>query len=150
MAKNTTVVKHYGRVSETPCFPGEKSQGITTDSENYCGDRELIRCSIFNTTGSFGQPPVLSQKQCDAEGRLIVKARLSCSVWILAAKLPRSALNVAVDSWVDFYFSPVSSSGDRMRTNPTRCNCAARRYIHSPRGDTISRSRRGKCRVHVK
>ena len=25
--KNTTVVKHYGRVSETPCFPGEKSPG---------------------------------------------------------------------------------------------------------------------------
>ena len=25
--KNTTVVKKYGRVSETPCFPGEKSTG---------------------------------------------------------------------------------------------------------------------------
>ena len=23
VAKNTTVAKHYGRVSETPCFPGE-------------------------------------------------------------------------------------------------------------------------------
>ena len=28
-----TVVKHYGRVSETPCFPGEHSQKISTDSE---------------------------------------------------------------------------------------------------------------------
>ena len=30
---NTTVAKHYGRVSETPCFPGENSQEISTDSE---------------------------------------------------------------------------------------------------------------------
>ena len=27
------VVKQYGRVSETPCFPGENAQEISTDSE---------------------------------------------------------------------------------------------------------------------
>ena len=31
--KITTVVKHYGRVSETPCFLGENSQEISTDNE---------------------------------------------------------------------------------------------------------------------
>ena len=31
--KNTTVVKQYGSVSETPCFPGENSQEISTNSE---------------------------------------------------------------------------------------------------------------------
>ena len=31
--KNTTVAKQYGRVSETPCFPGENSQEISKDSE---------------------------------------------------------------------------------------------------------------------
>ena len=30
--KHTTAVKHYGRVSETPCCPGENSQEISTDS----------------------------------------------------------------------------------------------------------------------
>ena len=29
----TTVVKHYGRVSETPCFPRENSQEVSSDSE---------------------------------------------------------------------------------------------------------------------
>ena len=32
--KNTTAAKHYGRVSETHCFPGENSQEISTDSVN--------------------------------------------------------------------------------------------------------------------
>ena len=31
--KNTTVAKHYEQVSETPCFPGEISQEISTNSE---------------------------------------------------------------------------------------------------------------------
>ena len=52
--KNTTVAKQYGRVSETPCFPGVNSQEISTGSELIYGDRELIRRSIFNTAGSFG------------------------------------------------------------------------------------------------
>ena len=34
--KNTTVAKQYGRVSDTPCFPGENSQEISAI-------RELIR-----------------------------------------------------------------------------------------------------------
>ena len=53
VAKNTTVANHYGRISETPCFPGKihrKSPQIV----NYYGDSELVRRSIFNTTGSFG------------------------------------------------------------------------------------------------
>ena len=33
VVKNTMVAQHYGRVSETPCFPGENSQEISTDSE---------------------------------------------------------------------------------------------------------------------
>ena len=33
VTKNTTVVKQYGRVSETPCFPGENSQEISANSE---------------------------------------------------------------------------------------------------------------------
>ena len=53
--KNTTVAKHYGRVSETPCFPVENTQDISTDSELIYGDSELIRRNIFNTAGSFGQ-----------------------------------------------------------------------------------------------
>ena len=32
-SKTTTVANHYGRVSETPCFPGENSQEISTNSE---------------------------------------------------------------------------------------------------------------------
>ena len=44
------VVKHYGRDSETPCFPGENSPQIV----NQYGERELIRRSVFNTAGSFG------------------------------------------------------------------------------------------------
>ena len=30
----TTIVKHYGRVSETPCFPGENYRKPTTNSEH--------------------------------------------------------------------------------------------------------------------
>ena len=30
---DTTVAKHYGRVSETPCFRGEHSQEIPSNSE---------------------------------------------------------------------------------------------------------------------
>ena len=41
-----TVAKHYGRVSETPCFPGEKSQEKSPQIANYYGDRELIHRSI--------------------------------------------------------------------------------------------------------
>ena len=43
------VEEHYGRVSETPCFPGENSQEIS-----YYGESTLLRHSIFSTAGSFG------------------------------------------------------------------------------------------------
>ena len=49
----TTVAKRYGRVSETPYFPGEihrKSPQIV----NYYGDSQLLRHIIFSTAGSFG------------------------------------------------------------------------------------------------
>ena len=44
------VAKHYRRVSETPCFPGEYSREIGNDY----GERKLIRRSVFNTAGSLG------------------------------------------------------------------------------------------------
>ena len=53
--KNTTVVKQYGRVSETPCFPGENSQENSPQIVNCYGDSELIRRSMFNAAGSFGK-----------------------------------------------------------------------------------------------
>ena len=46
-------VKHYGRVCETPCFPGEihrKSPQIV----NYNGDRKLLRRIFFCTAGPLG------------------------------------------------------------------------------------------------
>ena len=54
--KNTTVVKQYGSVSETPCFPGEihRRKSPCKHSELLRRSCELIRCSIFNTAGSFG------------------------------------------------------------------------------------------------
>ena len=48
-----TEAKHYGKVSETPCFRGEihrKSPQIV----NYYGDSKLLRRSLFSTAGSFG------------------------------------------------------------------------------------------------
>ena len=46
----TTVAKHYGRISERPCFPGENSQEISTNN----GDSKSLRRSLFNTAWSFG------------------------------------------------------------------------------------------------
>ena len=51
--KKTTVVKQYGRVSETPCFLG-KSHRRSPQLVNYYGDSKSIRRSFFNTAGSFG------------------------------------------------------------------------------------------------
>ena len=55
LQENTTVVKHYGRVSETPCFPGGKLTGNFHKYQITTGDRRLLRRSIFSTAGSFGQ-----------------------------------------------------------------------------------------------
>ena len=49
-----TAVKHYGSVSERPCFPGENSQEISTNRVNSYGDSKLLCRSIFNTAGPFG------------------------------------------------------------------------------------------------
>ena len=53
MAKQYDSIKHYGRVSETPCFRG-KNHKESPRIVNYYGDCELIPCSIFNTAGSLG------------------------------------------------------------------------------------------------
>ena len=45
-----TKSKHYGRVSESPCFPWEN---FTGNLHNY-DDSKLLRRSIFSTAGSFG------------------------------------------------------------------------------------------------
>ena len=50
---DTTAVKHYGRVSETPCFPG-KIHRKSPQTVNYYGDSKNLRHSIFNTAGSAG------------------------------------------------------------------------------------------------
>ena len=44
----TTVVKHYSRVSETPCFPGETSREI---SANLSGVIRAIRFARFARIG---------------------------------------------------------------------------------------------------
>ena len=46
------VVKHYGRVSETPWFLG-KIHRRSPQIVNQYGDSELIRRSILNTAGFF-------------------------------------------------------------------------------------------------
>ena len=44
-----TVVKQYGRVSETPCFQG-KIHRRSPQIVNCYGDRELIPRSVFNSS----------------------------------------------------------------------------------------------------
>ena len=37
------IIKHYGRVSETPCFPwGKFTQNLSPDSSNYYGDSNVV------------------------------------------------------------------------------------------------------------
>ena len=47
----TTLVKHYGRVSGAPCFPGMTSPQRVF----FYGDSKLLRRSRFDTAGSFGK-----------------------------------------------------------------------------------------------
>ena len=56
MAKKTTVVKHYGRVSETPGFPEENSQEISTKSELIQGGVGQVDFSLKITGGGGGLP----------------------------------------------------------------------------------------------
>ena len=63
-SKTLRRLKHYGKVSETPCLPGESSQKISTNSE-LLRDSKLVRRSFFSTAGSFGNKGTDSQIACD-------------------------------------------------------------------------------------
>ena len=47
-------VKHYGRVSETPCFSWGKIHRKSQQIVKYYGESKLLRRRIFNTVGSLG------------------------------------------------------------------------------------------------
>ena len=48
------MAKRYGRVSETPRFPGENAQEKSPQIVNHHGESKSLRRSIFSTAGSFG------------------------------------------------------------------------------------------------